>query len=259
MTSGGFLRSIRLLRENVPDFARYPFSIPAIRELEELELHPKVTFLVGENGSGKSTLIEAIAVLSGFNAEGGTKNFKFDTRRSESNLHELMRPVRSTRKPRDGFFLRAESYFNVATEIERLDNEPAGGPPIIGAYGGVSLHEQSHGESFLALALHRFRGDGLYILDEPEAALSPQRQLALLAIIHDLVQRSSSQFVIATHSPILMAYPEAMIYCMSSDGISPIAYRDTEHYRITRDFLSSPERFFKSLFDDGKRDENGDD
>jgi predicted ATPase len=146
--------------------------------------------------------------------------------------------------------LRAESYFNVATEIERLDQdqEPGDGPSIIDAYGGVSLHEQSHGESFLALALHRFRGHGLYILDEPEAALSPQRQLTLLAIIHDLVGEKDSQFVIATHSPILMAYPGAAIYRLGHDGIAPVAYAETEHYTITRDFLNAPERYFKTLF-----------
>ena len=245
--SDRYLRAVRLIRDSVRDFKVYPFSIPAIGSLDELDLDAKVTFLIGENGSGKSTLIEAIAVLAGFNAEGGSKNFRFDTRRSESPLHQFMRPVRGYRRPRDGYFLRAESYFNVATEIERLD-EAGRGPPIIDSYGGVSLHEQSHGESFLALAIHRFGGEGLYILDEPEAALSPQRQLTLLAIIHELVEDRGSQFVIATHSPILMAYPNARIYQLGGRGIEPIAYEATEHYRITRDFLSSPERFFKTLF-----------
>jgi predicted ATPase len=238
--SAGYLRAVRLVRDSVRDFNVYPFSIPSIQSLDELELDAKVTFLIGENGSGKSTLIEAIAVLMGFNAEGGTKNFRFGTRRSESCLHQFMRPVRGHRRPRDGFFLRAESYFNVATEIERLD--------VIHSYGGVSLHEQSHGESFLALATHRFGGDGLYILDEPEAALSPQRQLSLLSIINDLVEDRASQFVIATHSPILMAYPNALIYRLGPNGIERVAYEDTEHYTITRDFLSSPERYFKTLF-----------
>jgi predicted ATPase len=246
--SAAYLRAVRLVRDSVRDFKVYPFSIPSIESLEELELDAKVTFLIGENGSGKSTLIEAIAVLAGFNAEGGTKNFRFGTRRSESCLHQFMRPVRGVRRPRDGFFLRAESYFNVGTEIERLDAEPSRGPPIIDSYGGVSLHEQSHGESFLALATHRFGGNGLYILDEPEAALSPQRQLTLLSIIHDLVEERASQFVIATHSPILMAYPNALIYRLGAGGIERVAYEDTEHYRITRDFLNSPERYFKSLF-----------
>jgi predicted ATPase len=253
--SAGYLRAVRLVRDSVRDFKIYPFSIPSIRSLDELELDAKVTFLIGENGSGKSTLIEAIAVLAGFNAEGGSKNFRFGTRRSESCLHEFMRPVRGIARPRDGFFLRAESYFNVATEIERLDGEPSGGEAIISGYGGVSLHEQSHGESFLALATHRFRGHGLYILDEPEAALSPQRQLSLLSIIHEHVEERDSQFVIATHSPILMAYPKALIYRLGPSGIERVAYEDTEHYRITRDFLSSPERYFKTLFRRSQSDE----
>jgi len=252
--SAGYFRAVRLDRDSVRDSNVYPFSIPSIQSLDELELDPKVTFLIGENGAGKSTLIEAIAVLAGFNAEGGSKNFRFGTRRSESSLHQFMRPVRGHRRPRDGFFLRAESYFNVATEIERLDAEPSLDAPIIGGYGGVSLHEQSHGESFLALATHRFRGNGLYILDEPEAALSPQRQLTLLSIIHDLVEERASQFVIATHSPILMAYPKALIYRLGPNGIEPVAYEDTEHYRITRDFLNSPERYFKTLFGPSESD-----
>ena len=250
METAGYLRAVRLLRDEVAAFDAYPFSIPAVRALDELTLHPKVTFLIGDNGSGKSTLIEAIAVLAGFNAEGGSKNFRFSTRSSESELHRFMRPVRGISRPKDGFFLRAESYFNLGTEIERLDREPGRGGPIIDGYGGVSLHEQSHGESFLALANHRLRGHGLYILDEPEAALSPQRQLSLLAIMHDLIENMRSQFVIATHSPILMAYPKAMIYRLGGAGIERVAYEETEHYQITRDFLNAPERFFKTLFRD---------
>jgi predicted ATPase len=244
--STGYLRAVRLVRDSVRDFKVYPFSIPSIQTLDELELDAKVTFLIGENGAGKSTLIEAMAILAGFNAEGGSKNFRFDTRRSESCLHEFMRPVRGIRRPRDGFFLRAESYFNVATEIDRLG--------VGDSYGGVSLHEQSHGESFLALANHRFGGNGLYILDEPEAALSPQRQLSLLSIIHNLVEERASQFIIATHSPILMAYPKALIYRLGPNGMERVAYEDTEHYKITRDFLNSPERYFKTLFQSSERD-----
>lgn len=236
------------MRDEVPGFAKYPFSIPAIKSLDELAFDPKVTFLVGDNGSGKSTLIEAIAVAAKFNAEGGSRNFAFATRRSESELHKHMRLVRGIRYPRDGFFLRAESYFNVATEIEHLDSEPGGGEKLIDGFGGVSLHEQSHGESFLALAKHRFRGNGIYILDEPEAALSPQRQLSLLAIMHDLVENRASQFVIATHSPILMAYPGATIYLLGASGIERVAYEETEHYQLTRDFLNERERYFKHLF-----------
>jgi predicted ATPase len=257
MPRSGYLHAVRLVRDSVHDFTVYPFSIPSVGSLDELVLDDKVTFLVGENGAGKSTLIEAIAVLAGFNAEGGSTNFRFGTRSSESSLHQVMRPVRGPRRHRDGFFLRAESYFNVATEIERLDKEPGMGAPIIDSYGGVSLHEQSHGEAFLSLALHRFRGNGLYILDEPEAALSPQRQLALLSIIHDLVEHRASQFIIATHSPILMAYPKALIYLLGATGIERVAYEDTEHYRITRDFLSSPERFFKTLFAQPETDDEG--
>ncbi len=237
----GFLRAIRLLRDDVPGFDRYPFSIPAVRTLDELPLDPRITFLVGENGSGKSTLIEAIAVLAGFNAEGGSRNFAFSTRRSESELHQFMRPVRGTRRPKDGFFLRAESYFTVGSEIDRLG--------VAGSYGDVSPHEQSHGESFLALANHRFRGNGLYILDEPEAALSPQRQLTFLKIIHDLTTPGHAQFLIATHSPIILSYPGAILFRLDGDAIQEIDYRETKHFVITRDFLNSPERFFKHLFE----------
>lgn len=235
-----FLRGVRLERERVPSFEQYPFSIPALRDLDELALDPKVTCLVGENGSGKSTLIEAIAIAAGFNAEGGTKNFRFATRRSESELHRFLRVVRGPNRERDGFFLRAESFFNVSTQVEELS--------VGESYGDVPLHEQSHGEAFLSLAQHRFGGNGLYLLDEPEAALSPTRQLAFLAIIHELVEHRRSQFVIATHSPILLGYPGALIYSLDGGAIRPIPYEDTEHFRITRDFLASPERFFKTLF-----------
>jgi predicted ATPase len=235
----GFVHEVRLERAGVPSFDAYPFAVPAVRTLDTLELDPKVTFLIGDNGSGKSTLVEAIAMAAGFNAEGGSENFNFATRRSESALHKHLRLIRTARRI-TGFFLRAESFFNVATQVDSLG--------VLDAYGGVSLHEQSHGESFLALAIHRFRNTGFYILDEPEAALSPQRQLSLLSIIHDLVEHRRSQFVIATHSPILMAYPGARIYQLGPDGMAPIAYEQTEHYQITRDFLADPTRFFKHLF-----------
>jgi predicted ATPase len=246
MLSDQFAIEVRLKRGEVPSFDGYPFSLPAIRNLDVLPLHRAVTLLVGENGSGKSTLLEAIAVAAGFNAEGGTKNFRFGTRSSHSPLYEYLRLVKGVRRPKDGFFLRAESFFNVATEIERLDSE-GGGPPVIDSYGGRSLHEQSHGESFMALMMHRFGGNGLYLLDEPEAALSPQRQLSALARIHDLV-KANSQFIIATHSPILLAYPDAYIYSCSSEGIELTDYTDTEHYRVTRDFLANPKRMLDVLF-----------
>lgn len=246
MISSQFVQRVSLRRDTVDSFDRYPFHLPAVRSLDQLEMHPRVTFFIGENGSGKSTLLEAIAVALGFNAEGGSKNFQFATRRAHSVLHEHLRIARGFRRPRTGFFLRAESFFNVATEIEQLDAEPGPGAPILPSYGGRSLHEQSHGESFLALLTHRFTGQGLYILDEPEAALSPQRQLAVLARLHELVQ-DGSQFIIATHSPLLMAYPDACIYQCSAEGVAPVAYDDTEHVRVTRDFLANPARMLQGL------------
>lgn len=246
MISRQYISEISLKREEVESFERYPFSLPAVRPLEKLELHPAVTFFIGENGSGKSTLLEAVAVTCGFNAEGGSKNFRFGTRDSHSELHRYLRVAKGLPRPRDGFFLRAESFFNVATEIEKLDAEPGLGPPIAPSYGERPLHEQSHGESFMALMVNRFYGEGLYILDEPEAALSPSRQLAVLTRIHDLVEEKS-QFIIATHSPILMAYPHAFIYSFSTKGIERIKYEETEHYQITRDFLANPQRMLHHL------------
>jgi predicted ATPase len=244
----GFIRSVTLDREGV-DGGRYPFSIPALRRLETLALDEKVTFLVGENGSGKSTLIEAIAVAAGFNAEGGTRNMTVSTRASHSDLHERLRLVREPRSPRDGYFLRAESFFNVATHIEELDAGPVGGRPIIESYGGVSLHEQSHGESFLSLVLNRFGGRGLYILDEPEAALSLRGQLALMRRMHDLIAEES-QFIVSTHSPVLLGYPNALIYALTESGIERTPYEATEQYELTRSFLDDRERFLRHLFAD---------
>lgn len=212
-----------------------------------LLLEQPVTFLVGENGTGKSTLLEAIAVAAGFNAEGGTRNFTFSSRETHSQLYEYLHLVKGVRRPRDGFFLRAESFYNVASNIDDLNKIPTSRPPLIDSYGGKSLHEQSHGESFLALVLNRFGGEGLYLLDEPEAALSPSRQMSLLAYLHQLVERNS-QLVIATHSPILMAYPGAYIYVLSKDeGICRTPYEQTEHYIVTREFLNHPEKMIQYL------------
>ena len=236
------------LHEPVPADS-YLSALPAVRALGDREHHllfpADVTFLVGENGTGKSTLLEAVAVACGFNAEGGTRNFDFSTRATHSPLHEYL-TVGRTAYPRDGFFLRAESFYNVATNIDEMD-ETIPGPRLIDSYGGVSLHKQSHGESFLALVEHRFGGDGLYLLDEPEAALSPTRMMSLLVLMRNLVKKHS-QFIIATHSPILMAYPGACIYQLSQDGIDRVAYRDTEHYQLTRRFLEAPERMIDLLF-----------
>lgn len=239
--SSHYLLEVRLERDKVPSFDEYPFSLSAVRNLHNLVPHPAVTFLVGENGSGKSTLLEAIAVICGFNPEGGTRNFNFATRESHSTLHKYLTPVRGVRRPKDGFFLRVESMFNVATEIENLGVTPA--------YGGVSLHEQSHGEAFFAIFMERFGGQGLYLLDEPEAALSPTRQMALIARMHELVS-DSSQFIVATHSPIIMAYPDADILQMTPDGPQLINYTDTEHYRVTRDFLMNHEKMLGILMED---------
>lgn len=226
----------------------YLAEIPAIRHLREtggLELEKPVAFFVGENGTGKSTLLEAIAVAYGFNPEGGTKNFRFSTEDSHSALWRSLTLVKRG-YARDGFFLRAESFYNVASNIDQMDREPSFSPPVVDSYGGVSLHRHSHGESFLALVQNRFGGDGVYLLDEPEAALSPTRQLTLLGQMDVLVKRRS-QFIVATHSPILMAYPGAQIFQFSEEGIHPAAYRETEHYQVTRRFLEDPERMLRYL------------
>ncbi|MBE5790954.1 MAG: ABC transporter ATP-binding protein [Clostridiales bacterium] len=230
---------------------KYLKSIPAVKWLldgEHLSLSLPVTFFVGENGTGKSTLIEAIAVAAGFNPEGGTKNFSFQTAKAHSSLHECLTIIKRS-YPRDGFFLRAESFFNVATNIDGMDAAPAFSPPVIDSYGGVSLHERSHGESFLALVQNRFSGNGLYILDEPEAALSPMKILTLMCEMKRLTNRNS-QFIIATHSPMLMAFPGAEILEFSENGIQKTDFRKTQHYEITRRFLENPEKYLDILFED---------
>lgn len=214
--------------------------LPVVQYLEKvktLDFSSSVTFFVGENGTGKSTLLEAIAVAFGFNAEGGTRNFRFSTNQTHSELHEHISLTKRT-YANDGFFLRAESLYNAATYIDEVDATLN--------YGSVSLHQQSHGESFLSIVQNRFSGRGVYLLDEPEAALSPMRQLTLLAEMQRL-EKLNSQFIIATHSPILMAFPGAEIMEFSSDGIRRVAYRETEHYRITKDFLDNPERMLHYL------------
>jgi predicted ATPase len=248
MVSEQLLIEVVLDRDKVGSFDRYPFRLPAVRHLHELALHPAVTFVVGENGSGKSTLLEAIAVAWGFNPEGGSLHFQFGTRPSHSDLHDHLRLSRGVRRAQSGYFLRAESFFNVATEIEKLDEVEAPVAKIGPAYGPRALHEQSHGEAFMALMMERFYGDSLYILDEPEAALSPSRQMAVLSRIHELVGQRA-QFIIATHSPILMAYPQSRIYELSDDGIETVDYTDTEHFAITRSFLNNHEKMLARLLD----------
>ena len=233
-----FLHRIESLPEKF-DPSTYPFNIRAFSHGIDLTLHAKVTFFVGENGSGKSTLLEALAECCGFNPEGGNRDHHRTTFADRSPL-ALALKLSWYPKVTEGFFMRAESFYNFASYIEQVST--------LHAYGGKSLHEQSHGESFISLFAHRFE-QGLYILDEPEAALSPQRQLSFLRIVHDLVTPGHAQFLIATHSPILLAFPGAVLFDLDGDRIRETSYRETKHFLLTRDFLSSPERFFKHLFD----------
>ena len=235
-----YLRSI-CLREP-PQRDLYLRDIPAVQQLlrgEPMEFSRPVTVFVGENGTGKSTVLEAIAVDMGFNAEGGGREHRFATRDSHSELWRLLTTVKTV-SPDDGFFLRAESFYNTSSYID-------GSGSRLGRYGFRQLHTRSHGEAFLALVQNRFEGCGLYLLDEPEAALSPQRLLSLLVAIHDLVALDS-QFIIATHSPIVMAFPGAEVKLFDETGVHSADYRDTEHYRITRQFLNDPDRMLNYLF-----------
>jgi predicted ATPase len=257
MRSGGqsagsaFIRRIRV--EAGAETDAYPFTLPVVQHLIRsggVDLTPGVTFLIGENGSGKSTLIEAIAGAAGFNPEGGSRNFRFATRSSESSLGQHLVLTRSVAKPQGNFFLRAESFYNVATEIERLNNgRPVGG--LLDSYGGVSLHQRSHGQSFLDLTTHRFGPNGLYLLDEPEAALSVRGCLALLTRMADLTA-AGSQFLVATHSPVLLALPGAAILEIAEDGsIARTEYDDALPVRLTRDFMAAPGRFLRYLLEEG--------
>jgi predicted ATPase len=233
-----FLRRIELRKEKVESFEEYPYNLPAIKNLSTLKLHPKVTYIVGENGTGKSTILEAIAVAWGINAEGGTQNFNFATHASHSDLHDKLLMVKGSKKPDLSFFLRAESFYNLATNIDEIGAAQS--------YGGKSLHEQSHGESFFSVIMNRFRGNGLYILDEPEAALSPAKQLALLSRMHELIQKNA-QFIIATHSPIVMAYPDALLYELKDGNFDAVKYDETEHYSVMKSFMENPKMMLDIL------------
>ncbi len=240
-----YVREIKLRKDVLSDES-YVFSLPVIRNLGTLRINKKVTFFVGENGTGKSTLLEAVAVNLGFNPEGGSRNFNFSSVETHSTLYKNLIVGKGVKRPKDGFFLRAESFYNVASEVDRLDK--AAPNPFIHSYGGKSLHSQSHGESFMSLVLNRFGGNSLYVLDEPEAALSPTRQMTLLVRINQLVKQNC-QFIIATHSPILLAYPDADIFTFDTNGIKLTQYEETEHYIVTRQFLNNPQKMVDYLFD----------
>ena len=247
MEAKPYLQQISLKRESVPSFEAYPFHIPAVEKMTSMAFHPDVTFIIGENGAGKSTLIEAIALHMGFGIEGGSKNVQAKTHQNASVLFNYLMSSKSYRKPSDYFFLRAESYYNVATYLEELDKEEYVNYNYVNDnYGVKSLHECSHGESFMATLINRLSGNGLYIFDEPEAALSPARQLAALSAIHELV-KANSQFIIATHSPILLAYPNATIYQLDGDGMRKVKYEETEHFMITKYFLNNHEEMIRTL------------
>ncbi|MFC4597285.1 AAA family ATPase [Cohnella hongkongensis] len=243
-----YLKEVTLLREHYPAQSAYPFSVPALRHTGKLRFENAVTFFAGENGSGKSTLLEAIAWQCGFHTGGGGVNQIYEMDNSEAPFGPYIR-LSWLPKVRSGFFLRAESFFDFASHLDREAREqPIYREDIYAAYGGKSLHEQSHGESFLNLFRHRFGKQAIYLLDEPEAALSPARQLQLLSLLHRM--RSSAQFIIATHSPILLGLPDARIYSFDDAPIRPVAYEDTDHYRLTRRFLENRKAVFRDLFAD---------
>ncbi|SDO18242.1 AAA family ATPase [Alkalicoccus daliensis] len=233
-----FLKKITLLKEQVPSYHQYPFSIPSIKSLDELEINVPITFLVGENGSGKSTLLEAVADKCEFNTAGGGRNNYYDTDASDAALGDFIR-LSWMPKVTNGFFLRAESFHQFASHVDEVGARAA--------YGGQSLHAQSHGESFLSLFVNRFKGNAIYLLDEPEAALSPQRQLSFLKIMYELAAEKNSQFIIASHSPILLGCPGAEIFSFDHGKIQKTAYEDTDHYQITKYFLQHREKFLHDI------------
>lgn len=233
-----YLRKLVIKQDEIVNKDIYPFNIPIIKNMNELEFTTPVTFIIGENGSGKSTLIEALAVAMGLNAEGGNKSSLFSTHNTHSNLHKYLKTVKGAYYPKNWYFLRAESFYNVASFQDEVGYN--------NSYGVNSLHEQSHGETFLAILENKLHGNGFYIFDEPEAALSPSRQLNALIEIDRLV-KSNSQLIIATHSPILMAYPNSTIYQIKDGELKKVKYYETEHYQITRDFLSHTDVMLNEL------------
>jgi len=252
MADGPLLDTVTV-NQNPTLYTQYPFSLKLIQNVRRIEFPSQVTFFVGENGTGKSTILEAIAHNAGFGPEGGSKNIQFKTSQQHTYDPTLLLANSLTlswrQKPKNGYFFRAESFFNVANYIDDMAQYDY---RAYAPYGDKSLHAQSHGESFLSFFTHRLGTDGFFIFDEPEAALSPQRQLSLLVIIHEMCKNPNSQFIIATHSPLLLAYPRSVIYSCDGETLQPIAYTDTDHYKITKGFLDNPDRYVQQLFADGE-------
>jgi predicted ATPase len=239
-----FIRGIKIDWNQV-GISNYVRKIPSIQSINQLDFNNNITYFVGENGTGKSTLLESIAVAYGFNPEGGNRNFNFSTMDTHSGLYQAITVIKGASRPKSNFFLRSESFYNVATKIEDYrDGDDYNS--YYKSYGGKSLHEQSHGESFLALIENRFVPRGLYILDEPEAALSPQRQLTLLMLLYNLAEEGT-QFIIASHSPILLGIPGASILSFDGGSISEITYEETESYKITELFINNKQLLLNNL------------
>ena len=245
------LKSLYINHSKIIDKSEYPFNVPIIENLKNIDFNSNVTFFVGENGSGKSTLLESVAILCGFGKEGGSRNSNFQTTKNSNSvlpLAEVINLVWDYRKYTNGFFFRAESFFSYANYLDQVARDSGQYHQTYASYGGKSLHNQSHGESFLSLFKYRYNKQGIYLLDEPEAALSPQRQLSLLILINEYCKTHESQFIIATHSPILLAYPNADIYSFDKSEITKIKYEETESYQITKNFLQSPQSYLNRLF-----------
>lgn len=246
------LQSLHLLRDRITDPTAYPFSVPAIRSLTSLRFTSRIAFFIGENGSGKSTLLEAIAGHIGFGREGGNRDMPHEITPSVHSIDPLIRALRLAwdKRTGEGFYFRAESLYSFASRIDDLDRDAL---PFEGfirdSYGGKSLHEHSHGETFFTVLDHKFRRSGLFLLDEPEAALSPQRQLSFLIMLYQTMQDyQDAQFIISTHSPVLLGYPGAQIFSFDDGRIHEIEYEEAAPVHIVRRFLNDREFFLKELF-----------